>query len=38
MTTRVIALLGRVLINAPIEGPLSGANRRTFAQSELYRF
>ena len=30
--------LGRVLINAQVESPLSGANRKTFARSELYQF
>src|SRR6266496_5928219 len=30
--------LGRVLINAQIGGPLSGANRKIFAHFELYRF
>jgi hypothetical protein len=27
-----------VLINAQIRGPLSGANRKTFAHFETYRF
>jgi hypothetical protein len=27
--------LGRALMNAQIEGPLSAANRKTFAHSEL---
>jgi hypothetical protein len=34
---RILARLGLVLINAQIEGPFSGANRKTFARSELYR-
>jgi hypothetical protein len=31
-------LLGCVLINAQVESPLSGANRKTFAHFETYRF
>jgi hypothetical protein len=30
--------LGRVLMNAQIESPLSGVNRQTFARCELYWF
>jgi len=34
-----LKLLGRVLINAQtVEGPLSGTNRKTFAQSGLTSF
>jgi hypothetical protein len=32
------SLGGVFSLNAPIEGPLLGANRKTFAQSRLYRF